>query len=133
MLEEWQIRRYARHILLAELGGAGQERLLDVAIRIPALDVPGRECALWLARSGIGTLSLSEDGSPAPEIDEAGLLHARDVGRPLIEAVRERLLEHHPHLKFAPDATVTAKSALGVEGALAVVRELALGGGAKVR
>lgn len=124
MLEEWQIRRFARHVLLDEVGGAGQRRLLDACVGVPSLDESGRACAMWLARSGVGALMLPDDRSAAPSTDPAGLLHASDAGRPVGEAVRQRLLEHLPALRFEPRADLEAEASKGVEGALDVVRRL---------
>lgn len=128
MLEEWQVRRFSRQILLREVGGIGQRRLLDASVQVDRLDVDGRACALWLARSGVGTLCLPDDLSPAPPTDASGLLHAEDVGRPLSEVVRRRLSEQQPGLRFAQDAEWTADATAGVEGALALVRQLARAG-----
>lgn len=124
MLEEWQVRRFSRQILLRDVGGIGQRRLLDASVRIGRLDAPGRECAMWLARSGIGTLCLPDDVSLAPLTDSAGLLHATDAGRPLGEAVRQRLVEQQPSIRFAAIVDSTFEASGGVEGALDIVREL---------
>lgn len=125
MLEEWQVRRFSRQILLPQVGGIGQRRLLDASVSVGRLDAPGRECALWLARSGVGTLSLPDDVSSAPSTDSAGLLHAVDAGRPLVEAVKQRLAEQLPGIRFAARADWTAEASKGVEGALDIVRRLA--------
>ena len=132
MLSESQIQRYSRQILLREVGGRGQERLLGACVRLPALDSGGRACAMWLARAGVGALELPEDRSPAPAADEAGLLHASDAGRPLVEAVRDRLRFHGPSLAFDRRAQLDAHASAGpIEGALVavgVVRELLVAG-----
>jgi molybdopterin/thiamine biosynthesis adenylyltransferase len=128
VLAEAQIERFSRHILLREVGGAGQERLLAATVTLDALGEAGRACALWLARAGVGTLGLPDDRSPAPPSDASGLLLASDAGRPLVEAVRERLAFH------APDARCTAPAGRpvsagetveqGVSAALATVRRI---------
>ena len=61
MLTDLQQERYSRHLLLDNLGGAGQERLVaaGVWISLPAeASVPARWCARYLAASGVGTLWL---------------------------------------------------------------------------
>lgn len=129
MLDESSIRRYSRHILLREVGGRGQTALLSACVSVPRLDADGRACALWLARSGVGTLALVDDRSPAPAHDPSGLLLPEDEGRPLIEAVSERLRFHAPSIRLDPDAAPTplvADLSRGGEwGALAMVRQLA--------
>lgn len=124
MLEEWQIRRFSRQILLDAVGGAGQRRLLGACVAVPRLDAAGRSCALWLARAGVGALALPDDPSPAPAVDPAGLLWAADAGRPLSEAVRHRLAEHLPGLRFAERGDPVADTERGAEGALDVIRRL---------
>ena len=131
MLSEPQIQRYSRQILLREVGGAGQARLLGSAVRIPRLTTGGRACALWLARAGVGTLVFADDPAPSPAIDAAGLLWAGDAGRPLGEAVRDRLRFHEPNLVFAEgearlEAAPADSPAEGALAALAVVRQILL-------
>lgn len=123
-MDDAQIERFSRHILLAELGPGGQDALLAAHVSVPSLDAAGRSCALWLARAGVGTLDLPDDRTPAPSLDSSGLLHAADAGRPLAEAVEERLRFHAPHLRFAPHASRSAPSEGGPGAALAVVRAI---------
>lgn len=129
LLDESSIRRYSRHILLREVGGRGQTALLSACVTVPRLDAEGRACALWLARSGIGTLSLPDDHSASPSHDPSGLLLPEDEGRPLIEAVSNRLRFHAPTLRIdtgaAPTPLVADLSRGGEWGALAMVRQLA--------
>lgn len=126
MLTDAQVDRFSRHILLKEFGGVGQERLLAASIRLPRLDAASRACALWLVRSGVGALDLPDDASAAPSIDEAGLLHAADAGRPLAEVVRERLSFHgavsfrEGGIEIDPGASVRE----GVRAALGAVRAI---------
>lgn len=125
MLTDAHIDRYSRHILLREVGGVGQEKLLRACVRVDRLDEDGRALALWLARAGVGALALPDDESPAPASDRSGLLLACDAGRPLLEAVRERLRFHAPHLAFHEGWTHSAEgSSAGARLALEVVRSV---------
>jgi molybdopterin-synthase adenylyltransferase len=128
VLAEPQVRRFSRHVLLREVGGRGQERLLSSCVRVPSLDESGRACALWLARAGVGALELPDDLSPAPASDGSGLLLASDAGRPLADAVRERLRFHQPGLAFRGGASLEAHAG-GASAALDVVRKLVAGQG----
>lgn len=123
-MNDAQIERFSRQILLRELGPEGQDVLLGAHVAVPALDAPGRACALWLARSGVGALDLPDDHSPAPAVDPSGLLLAADAGHPVVDRVRDRLRFHAPHLRFAPGAPLAAAPAGGPEAALAAVRAL---------
>src|SRR5712672_2351050 len=64
-----QQERYARHLLLDELGGEGQERLLSSCVRIRGTGRAARWAARYLAASGVGTLVL-EDPAARRECSE---------------------------------------------------------------
>lgn len=59
-MTEEQIRRYSRHIILPEVGGKGQKKLLASKILIFGLTGPGSTAALYLAASGVGGLGLAD-------------------------------------------------------------------------
>jgi adenylyltransferase/sulfurtransferase len=117
-LREDQIRRYSRHVLLPELGGVAQAKLLDGAVAIERLDAAGQAAALYLAAAGVGTLVVADErvvAAPGP------LFESEDVGRPCREAARARVAALNGDCSVvAPDAA-TAAFALdatgeGVEG-----------------
>jgi molybdopterin/thiamine biosynthesis adenylyltransferase len=128
VLSEAQIQRYSRHILLREVGGRRQQRLLDARVSIASLNEGGRAAAMWLARAGVGAVVLPEDSRPCPATDSSGLLFASDAGRPLSEAVRERLLFHAPHLGFEGSETHSLSDLSSVEAgtraAVSLVRQI---------
>lgn len=106
-LRDDQIERYARHILLPDVGGRGQKKLLAGVVR--AEIGPGKAaevCALtYLAAAGVGRLEISGDAAgalTAAEV-ETGIAYGHgDVGRPRIDALAERLCA------INPDVTVSA-------------------------
>ena len=83
-LSEAQQERYARHLLLDELGGEGQERLLSSCVRVRGTGRAARWAARYLAASGIGALVL-DDPAVAAECRELSpevrLVGASDSGR----------------------------------------------------
>jgi hypothetical protein len=100
-LREDQIRRYARHVLLPDVGGRGQERLLGARVCVEL--GPGRAAETaalaYLAAAGVGTLVLAGDVGGAVGDDEAarGILYgAADRGRPRGEAARARIAALNP-------------------------------------
>ena len=106
-LTEDQVRRYARHILLPDVGGRGQERLLAACVAVDVGPGHGAEVAAlaYLAAAGVGRLRLLGDTEgPVTRDDVAGgiLFGAGDVGRPRSRALRDRLAG------INPDVDVTA-------------------------
>lgn len=60
-LSEDQIQRYARHIILREVGGRGQQRLLEARVRVPGGHRATEEAARYLTAAGVGTLVLDPE------------------------------------------------------------------------
>ena len=107
MLTDAQIERYARHILLREVGGVGQERLLRARVALVGLGGASMWAAAWLALAGVGRLVL-RDGRPVEPGDPLPLLGASDVGRPRDRALAEALPAFNPDVStsFDPDERV---------------------------
>ncbi|MDO9461489.1 MAG: ThiF family adenylyltransferase, partial [Alphaproteobacteria bacterium] len=57
-LTDDQIERYARHIMLPEVGGAGQSRLLASKVLLVGAGGLGSPLALYLAAAGVGTIGI---------------------------------------------------------------------------
>jgi len=55
-VREDQVRRYARHVLLPDVGGVGQRALLAATVRVDATQHAGRIAATYLAAGGVGTV-----------------------------------------------------------------------------
>jgi len=116
VLADDQIRRYARHVLLREIGGRGQQRLLAGSVRVEGLGRAADEAARYLAAAGVGTLVL------APELAAAIASHVAaanpdvrvvaldpDAGDPdADESERIRVVPSDPGSRLAG-----AKAALG--------------------
>ena len=63
-LREDQIHRYSRHILLQDVGGKGQEKLLAGRVLIIGAGRLGGPIALYLAAAGVGTIAIAVEASP---------------------------------------------------------------------
>ena len=60
-LTDAQIDRYKRHILLKEIGGGGQQALLNARVLIIGMGGLGNPLAQYLAAAGVGTIGLADD------------------------------------------------------------------------
>ncbi len=60
MFSEEQIERYSRHIILKEVGGKGQKKLLNSRVLIIGVGGLGSPAALYLAAAGIGTIGMAD-------------------------------------------------------------------------
>jgi len=97
MLTEEQIERYSRHIILKEVGGKGQQKLLDGRVLIIGAGGLGAPIALYLAAAGVGTIGIAD----ADDVDLSNLqrqvIHfTSDIGKPKVESAKEKMLAINP-------------------------------------
>jgi thiazole biosynthesis adenylyltransferase ThiF len=97
MLTESQIERYSRHIILKEVGGKGQQKLLDARVLIIGAGGLGAPIALYLAAAGVGTIGIAD----ADDVDLSNLqrqvIHfTADIGKPKVESAREKMEAINP-------------------------------------
>jgi len=100
MLTESQIERYSRHIILKEVGGQGQQKLLDGKVLIIGAGGLGAPVALYLAAAGVGTIGVAD----ADDVDLSNLqrqvIHfTADIGKPKVESAREKIEAINPDVK----------------------------------
>jgi len=99
-MDDRQLLRYSRHILLDEVGIEGQERVLGARALLIGAGGLGSPAALYLAASGVGRITLVDDD----EVDLTNLqrqvMHTTErVGRPKVESGREALLQINPDVE----------------------------------
>jgi len=96
---EDQVLRYARHIILPDIGGDGQRKLMDAKVLVIGAGGLGSPAAMYLAAAGVGTLGLVDFDRVDLSNLQRQLLHGTsDVGRPKVESARERLAELNPNV-----------------------------------
>lgn len=94
-----EIARYARHLVLAEVGGPGQQRLKAARIAIVGMGGVGAPAALYLAAAGVGTVRLIDDDRVAlSNLQRQIAFDTIDVDRPKVEAGGERLSALNPNV-----------------------------------
>ena len=92
-LTRGQLARYARQVLLPELGEAGQRRLLDARVLLVGAGGLGSPAALYLAAAGVGTLGIVDHDSVDLSNLQRQILHGEDTtGRPKVESARRALM-----------------------------------------
>lgn len=95
-----QLERYARHIMLREIGGPGQQKLLKAHVVLVGLGALGGPAALYLAAAGVGTLTLIDDDSVSlSNLQRQVLFATGDVGAAKIEAGRRELSAVNPDIR----------------------------------
>lgn len=100
-----EIERYARHLVLAEVGGPGQQRLKAARVGLIGLGGVGAPAALYLAAAGVGTLRLIDDDAVAlSNLQRQIAFGTTDVDRPKVEAAAEALSALNPHVRTEPVA-----------------------------
>jgi molybdopterin-synthase adenylyltransferase len=82
-----QLERYARHIVLQEVGGIGQRKLLDARVLVVGAGGLGSPMLLYLAAAGVGTLGVIDDDTVDLSNLQRQVLHTTDrVGVPKVES-----------------------------------------------
>lgn len=97
MLREDQIERYSRQIILPNIGGKGQEKLLNAKVLVIGAGGLGSPASLYLAAAGIGTLGIVD--SDAVEVNnlQRQILHStKTVGKQKADSAKERIADLNP-------------------------------------
>ncbi|MDR7494407.1 MAG: HesA/MoeB/ThiF family protein, partial [Armatimonadota bacterium] len=119
LLSDEQMERYARQIILEELGVAGQRRLLESKVLIIGAGGLGSPVALYLAAAGVGTLGVVDgDRVDLTNLHRQVLHFTHDVGRPKTQSARRTLEDINPDVTVVPYQTV-----LSSDNALDILRD----------
>jgi adenylyltransferase/sulfurtransferase len=112
-LSEDEIRRYARHILLDEVGGSGQAKLRAARVLIVGAGGLGSPLALYLAAAGIGTIGIADDDHVELSNLQRQIAHGMaDLGRKKTESARSAMAALNPSVKvIAHDKRVSLANA----------------------
>ncbi len=102
---EDEVERYARHLVLSEIGGPGQQALKRARVLIVGAGGVGAPAALYLAAAGVGTLGLVDDDVVAlSNLQRQVLFDTADIGRAKVKAAAARLAALNPHVAVEPFA-----------------------------
>lgn len=118
-----EVRRYARHFSLPDVGEAGQRRLKGARVLLVGAGGLGSPAALYLAAAGVGTLGLVDDD----RVDETNLQRqilfgTSQIGQGKHSAAADRLRDLNPHIHVEPFAVrLTSANAREILGGFDVV------------
>ncbi len=118
-LTEEQIERYSRHIILPEVGGAGQERLLAGKVLLVGSGGLGCPAGLYLAAAGVGTLGIMDgDVVDLSNLQRQVAHHTPDIGRPKVESAAAKFKAINPDVNIR-----TYRERLTADNALEILRD----------
>lgn len=94
-----EIERYARHLVLAEVGGPGQAKLKAARVLVVGAGGLGAPLIQYLAAAGIGTIGIADDDTVSLSNLQRQVIHGTpDLGRPKIESAADAVRRLNPHV-----------------------------------
>ena len=117
MLSAEELERYARHIVLREVGGPGQAALKAARVLVIGAGGLGAPVLMYLAAAGVGTLGVIDHDTVSLSNLQRQIIHTTpDVGRPKVDSAADKILALNPHVTLRTHA-----ARLGAANALALL------------
>ncbi len=125
MLSPEELERYARHIVLRDVGGQGQNKLKEARVLVAGAGGLGAPLLLYLAAAGVGTIGVVDDDKVSlSNLQRQVIFSTDDVGQPKATVAAKAVVALNPHITVAPyDERLTAKNALAWIGQYDVVAD----------
>ncbi len=122
---EPELERYARHIVLREVGGAGQSRFKAARVLVVGAGGLGSPVILYLAAAGVGTLGIVDfDVVSLSNLQRQVAHRTADIGRFKTDSAAEAALAINPHVKIETHrARLTPDNALALVGGYDIVAD----------
>src|ERR1700682_5949046 len=99
MLNSDELERYARHIVLREVGGPGQAALKRARVLVMGAGVLGAPVLLYLAAAGVGTLGIIDDDTVALSNLQRQVIHGTpEIGDPKVQSAAAAIARLNPHV-----------------------------------
>jgi len=116
MLDDSELERYMRHILLHEVGGSGQQKLKDARVLVIGAGGLGAPVLLYLAAAGVGCLGIVDDDTVALSNLQRQIIHkTSNVDKEKTLSARETLKEINPHVKTVlHNCRITGDNAMSI-------------------
>ena len=98
-----ELDRYARHIVLREIGGPGQRALKDARVLVVGAGGLGSPALLYLAAAGVGTIGVIDDDTVSNSNLQRQVLHRdADIGKPKVFSAEAAMKAQNPHITVRP-------------------------------
>src|SRR3954469_10764064 len=95
-----EIERYARHLVLREIGGPGQQKLKAARVLIVGAGGLGAPAALYLAAAGVGVIGLADPARVSlSNLQRQVIFDTATIGRAKVDAAADRLAAINPHVQ----------------------------------
>ncbi|MEE9212643.1 MAG: molybdopterin-synthase adenylyltransferase MoeB [Phycisphaeraceae bacterium] len=117
-LSKEEIKRYSRHLILPEVTLAGQKKLKAASVLLIGAGGLGAPVSMYLAAAGVGRLGIVDfDTVDHSNLQRQVLFATADVGRPKLEAAKDRLSGINPHVTIDTyDTRLRADNAMQILG-----------------
>ena len=116
---EEQIQRYSRHIVMPQVGGKGQRKLLNAKVLLIGAGGLGSPTAMYLAAAGVGTLGIVDADVVDLSNLQRQLLHdTDDIGRRKVDSAEDRIADLNPGVRVMKHYTY-----LSSENALDIIKD----------
>ena len=98
-LQPDEIERFARHLVIKDIGGPGQAKLKAAHVAVVGAGGLGAPCLMYLAAAGVGTLTIIDDDDVSLSNLQRQIIHPTErVGQPKTESAAISLMAMNPHL-----------------------------------
>jgi adenylyltransferase/sulfurtransferase len=100
-LSHEEVQRYSRHLIMPEVGAAGQKKLKASSVLLIGAGGLGSPLGMYLAAAGIGRIGMVDyDVVDYTNLQRQIIHGTKDVGRPKLESARDRILDINPHVQL---------------------------------
>src|SRR5207237_10161338 len=98
-LNQEEILRYSRHLIMPEVGVDGQEKIKNASVLLIGCGGLGSPLSMYLAAAGVGRLGLIDfDLTDFTNLQRQVAFGTQDVGRPKVDATKDRIESIHPNV-----------------------------------
>jgi len=112
-MDDQQLLRYSRQIMLPQIGIEGQQKLLDSHVLVIGAGGLGSPVAMYLASAGIGQITIADNDEVDLSNLQRQILHRNgDIGRSKVDSAKDTLAELNPDIQVTPLNTLIDRAAL---------------------